>query len=551
MFSPQLLEDALGAVGDLLGARDQSVSLLVVGGAALLLQDHTHRDATVDVDVLAQIEDGRLVDPVPLPAGVREAARLVAEGYGLPDDWLNSVVATSWTGHWPPALPSDPLADARRLEFGGLTVFLVGRETLIPMKLHAAANHAHAAEFDSEGRVTGVDLSPRDAQRHLVDLVELSPTDADLDRAAAWVHTQDSSPDLTRSLTPSAAMSETLVRNARAAAARAIVETVGVQWQEVGYLGSRTGRAREVVIDPEALLVMTLEAVRHEPTLDQALAWWAVRGAALHSLPRVDYVLRLAPADLSAEAAGFAARVWGAKGASASWKRRAREASLEPVEPPGRLKGAAVPRVLREPLVMLRTRAFAGVGLKADLLAYLAARGPQPSTISTVEKALGYARSGILAATADVARAGLATLSASPLRYVMRPGVLDLGTVPPWRFWPQIAAFLIGAARWGEALRDPTPFLLSVEARALHAMLMAVVAEHPLPAAYPAPDPAAFPGPAYLEPFAQTVEAVARWIADGLPVGPAAPTGLSVTIEEFDPDPPDGPPTPSTPPAAS
>ena len=185
MFSPQLLEDALGAVGDLLGARDQSVSLLVVGGAALLLQDHTHRDATVDVDVLAQNEDGRLVDPVPLPAGVREAARLVAEGYGLPDDWLNSVVATSWTGHWPPALPSDPLADARRLEFGGLTVFLVGRETLIPMKLHAAANHAHAAEFDSEGRVTGVDLSPRDAQRHLVDLVELSPTDADLDRAAA------------------------------------------------------------------------------------------------------------------------------------------------------------------------------------------------------------------------------------------------------------------------------------------------------------------------------------------------------------------------------
>lgn len=168
---------------------------------------------------------------------------------------------------------------------------------------------------------------------------------------------------------------------------------------------------------------------------------------------------------------------------------------------------------------MLRTRAFAGVGLKADLLAYLAARSGQPSTISTIEKALGYARSGILAATGDIARSGLATLSASPLRYVARPGVLDLGVVPPWRFWPQIAAFLIGAARWGEALQDPTPFLLSVEARALHAILMTVVAEHPLPAAYPALAPASFPGPAYLEPFAQTVEAVCRWITDGLPVG--------------------------------
>lgn len=312
-------------------------------------------------------------------------------------------------------------------------------------------------------------------------------------------------------------MSETLVARVREAAAQAIVETVGTQWREVGYLGSRTSRAREVCLDPEALLVMTLEAVRHEPTLDQALAWWAVRGVSLQSLPRVDYVLRLVPTDLSAELASFAARVWGGKTASASWKRRAREAGLTPVAPPERLKGQVLPYVLREPNVVLRTRSFAGVGLKADLLAYLAARGGQPSTVSTIEKALGYARSGISDATGDIARSGLATLSPSPLRYVVRPGVLTLGDVPPWRFWPQIAAFLVGAARWGESLREPTPFLLSAEARALHGLVTAFAAEHPLPARYPVPDPAAFPGPAYLEPFADSVDAVAGWICDGLP----------------------------------
>ena len=318
-------------------------------------------------------------------------------------------------------------------------------------------------------------------------------------------------------------MSETLVRNVREAAARAIVETVGAQWHEVGYLGSRTSRATNVVVDPEALLVMTFEAVRHEPTLDQALAWWAARGAALHSLPRVDYVLSLAPADLSAEVAGFAARVWGAKGASASWKRRAREAGLTATEPPARLKGTAAPNVLPDPLVMLRTRSFAGVGLKADLLAYFAARGAQPSTVSTIEAALGYARSGIGDALADIVRSGLATPSGRN-RYVMyaeRPGVLNLGDVPPWRFWPQIAGFLIGAARWGESLRELTPFLLSVEARALYGVLTASTVDHPLPAQYPVPDPAAFPGPAYLEPFAETVDAVVGWVRDGLPTTPS------------------------------
>ena len=196
VLSSRLLTDLLAAVGDVLRERDQSVSILVVGGAALLLSDFTHREATVDVDVLAQVEGRRLVDPVPLPANLLEAVRVVAEGYGIGDDWLNAVVATSWSGHWPPSLPADPLADATRLDVGGLTVYLAGRATLIPLKLHAAADLARAAGFDTDGRVTAVDLSPPDARRHLVDLEALSPTDDELDRAAAWVHTQAASLDL-------------------------------------------------------------------------------------------------------------------------------------------------------------------------------------------------------------------------------------------------------------------------------------------------------------------------------------------------------------------
>lgn len=54
--------------------------LAVVGGAALVLK-YRARDSTKDVDAVALPEDRK--------AAVAKAARTVAEGIGLPADWLN------------------------------------------------------------------------------------------------------------------------------------------------------------------------------------------------------------------------------------------------------------------------------------------------------------------------------------------------------------------------------------------------------------------------------------------------------------------------------
>jgi len=316
-------------------------------------------------------------------------------------------------------------------------------------------------------------------------------------------------------------MSKTLVARVRQSAAEAAVATAWAQWGRLGFPaeGGRS-RADTVLIDPEALLVLTFEAVRHEPRLDQALDWWAARGSSLISLPRLDFVIRESGADMEREVASFGARIWGMGNASASWKRRARTVGFDATAPPDRIKGRVRPDVLASACAMLRMRSIAGVGAKADLVAYLASRGPQPSTFTLMEKkALGYSRSSFLYGCEDLALAGVATLVPStPLQYTFRPGVIDLGHVPPWRFWPQIVAFLLGAARWGEALVEPTPFLLGDQARALYGRLVGFHAEHPLPVAYPVADPRAHPGPDYLEPFAETVDSVARWLADGLPV---------------------------------
>ncbi len=334
-----------------------------------------------------------------------------------------------------------------------------------------------------------------------------------------------------------------LVARARQSATDALVD---VCWQQWGRLGFMTGDVRsgagDAFIDPEALLLMTLDAVRAEPRLDAALSWWAVVGADLMSIPRLSAIRASVPGDLDGPIVGFAACAVGAGATSTAWKRLARG---ERVPPPERLKGVSDtgtgltlverPALTRPEAAMLRVRALAGVGAKADVIAFLAATSDRSSSAKTLQKALGYSYVPLRRAADDLVAAGIACAEApagrGAVRYAFQPGVLDLGNVPPWRYWPQIAAFLLHTARWGGGLPPgASAYALASRARDLAGLFEAFWAEHPLPARYPVAAPRDHPGEAYLEPFAQTVEAVARWIADGLPVGPAAPSGLVASI---------------------
>ena len=183
------LERALTALGELLAADGESARLVAVGGAALRLLglvDRTTTDVdviarvtTTDVDVIARVPSsarGREVEhPEPLPAPVVRAAAAVARDLGLPSDWLNTEIAAQWRTGLPPGLGDD----LTWLRFGGppggLELGLVGRQTLVALKLFAA-----------------VDRGPKSV--HFQDLRALAPTRSELDVAAAWVRTQDESP---------------------------------------------------------------------------------------------------------------------------------------------------------------------------------------------------------------------------------------------------------------------------------------------------------------------------------------------------------------------
>lgn len=167
-------ERALRAVGELLAYERVEASIVVIGGSALILLGIVER-ATTDVDVVAiRRDDGAATaigPPDPLPEPLQRAIERVAEDFGLPTHWLNTMAGLQWQTGLPPGLEGR----IEWREFGGLRVGLASRYDLIFLKLYAAAD----------------DVGPESV--HYQDLLALQPTRAELRAAAGWISGQDTS----------------------------------------------------------------------------------------------------------------------------------------------------------------------------------------------------------------------------------------------------------------------------------------------------------------------------------------------------------------------
>jgi len=179
---PALLR-AIRAVGDLLGAEGESVGIVVVGGAAMMLGGLVTR-VTEDVDIIAAAlpwrgrAPRRIAPPDALPASLLRAISRVARDFNLPERWMNAEVGAQWTSGLPPGFEKR----VQWLRFGSLTLGIAGRRDLIFLKLDAAV--------DSEG--------PQSVNYQ--DLLALHPDERELTAAARWVKTQDTSGEFARML---------------------------------------------------------------------------------------------------------------------------------------------------------------------------------------------------------------------------------------------------------------------------------------------------------------------------------------------------------------
>lgn len=167
---------ALRSLGEILTDEGETIAVVAVGGLALILQGFVER-VTQDIDIIAlgrnpdEEGPGDIGPAEPLPEVLSQAIARTARDYGLPANWMNTLVSMQWKTGLPPGFE-------RRIHwerYGGLWFGVADRYDLLFLKLFAAA--------DSGG--------PESV--HFQDVLALKPSDKELEDAAEWVRSQDTS----------------------------------------------------------------------------------------------------------------------------------------------------------------------------------------------------------------------------------------------------------------------------------------------------------------------------------------------------------------------
>ena len=306
-------------------------------------------------------------------------------------------------------------------------------------------------------------------------------------------------------------------------ASTALEAAANAAWRQWGVLGapvSAGGAEPEAVIDPEALILLSLALRGHERRLDDVLGWWADAGAPLTSVQRVTTLGRRFPASAREGLGAFARSAL--ESGDKRWSRHAREAAALAT----RGKRGREPRLTRGPALVLRLRAAFGVGLKADALAVLIALGGTSLTAPALSRTAGYNVAGVRRALLEMAAARVIETagSARPAGYRADvrgwSGLLGLDSAPGpagtvrvrWRHFDQVFAFLAAVPAWAGDASSVSPYVAASRARDLFEAHRDAFALNRIEV----PDPSGFPGPLYLEAFAAAVDILSRWLGENL-----------------------------------
>ncbi len=279
----------------------------------------------------------------------------------------------------------------------------------------------------------------------------------------------------------------------------AVLRVVWRQWRTLGAaaVGRHASRSRatdeetrhvEALIDPEALVLISLTLLRDEQRMGDMLHDWAVLNSDLLSVQRIKNLKADYPApmqdELTHQLALFATAAsdegkdlrWrplahrssvsgeGRRGVHASSDESVHEALARTAHahaPSGaRVKmRAARTRLLADATLLLRLRLGLGVGIKADLVAFLLARAEDWATVREAVDATGYTAAAVRRAAEDLAAARLIeSLDGQPLSYRIIYGywapLLGIKDRPPrWAAWHERFVFAAAFLHWSEAAR--------------------------------------------------------------------------------------------------
>jgi len=243
----------------------------------------------------------------------------------------------------------------------------------------------------------------------------------------------------------------------------AIVDRLAAQWIALGV--SLVGTPDQSLVDLEALVVMTATVGRDDPRVpDGALDWCVAHGSAINA-GRLKVVAREIGPDVE-QLQEFAACVAG--GGGPEWPMA--QGQRIPFEPRGRvdLRDLQAPGVLA-----WRLRSAFGISARADILTVLATMpGPSITQADLARMARTSKRTIALTAHAlalanivEVDRLG----NEQRIRLTRHKGFRDwLGRRPPaYTDWTTRFAVAASVLRLDHVIRDESPMVVAIEARAL------------------------------------------------------------------------------------
>lgn len=315
-------------------------------------------------------------------------------------------------------------------------------------------------------------------------------------------------------------------------AAHCAIELCWRQWSAISLANAGSLRnPASSIVDPEALLLASLQLRHQERRLADRLLWWAETGSTLTSVQRSRTLAKGLPPGARVGLANFAAAA--VRSGDARWKVFV-DGKHEALD----ARSGKGPRelVLAHPAaLMVRLRAAFGVGIKADLLTYLIGVGGTPradNSVAAVARSLGYSVASTRRAANDMALARLLEVGVDrPVRYAVdhrawqlllrtpdryAAGAAEPGgpgeAQPRWRFWAQLYGFLLGVAGMADDQR------LLAGAAVVHASRLRDLAEASRRCLHwngiDWIDPRQFPGEGYLGAFGMQLAVVEQWVQD-------------------------------------
>lgn len=318
-------------------------------------------------------------------------------------------------------------------------------------------------------------------------------------------------------------MSDVMLRKIGHAAREAAIQVAWAQWAHLGASALQDTKERtSSIIDPEALLLLSLHLEPTERRLRDFVHWWAGAGSDLLSVQRTKTLLKRFPPESKERLGAFA--YWAAEAGDKRWRRYAPDEALS-IQ--GRKeKGIQDPRLDVPASLVLRLRAGFGVNAKADVLAYLLGIEERLASRQETTDATGYSRATVRGALSDLARAQfIQEASDRPARYFapVRPWAVLLGfdgprstldSAPVWRHWASVFAFLAQVDYWAQETdkKNESAYLLSSRARDLFERHKSAFERNRMQV----PRPESYRGAAYLEGFQETIDILADWMREHL-----------------------------------